>query len=417
MRLNKKRVLVFFGGLNLLAIASLTLLLSGCATTQSKIENAKKEIVVRNLLLQDKLEEKKNFTTKEVTIYDLMKKELASAKSDPRKPANRSFISTFTNEAMALNPTLSLRKYTTTLLSSKTGEQATYTTTFPILNLNLSSYLGTKTYIKMKYLDVVIEKEARKTGSSHYIQGIIRRMNGGYGHWSIFIQNMRAAKFNEYFSFLEQSTYRGIALYNLSSSSAKISTMVYYLQHNEFNKLDKILVKEQKKILRKEADRLNKKRITNIRGSLVNYKNMSLEDLDKYNPRFMKLYFNLLPKELISQRKEEINLRIKTLLKRAKKDELSNGYDILQTYNTNAELMNSLNIAIFNSGLKHPDAFFYSTNSHTCLEAGINFLLNYGITNAKKMVLQNLAYNVGVMQKLKCKEMDKFMFLLKERMK
>ena len=125
MRLNKKRVLMILRGLNLLAIASLTLLLSGCATTQSKIENAKKEIVIRDLLLQDKLEEKKKFITKEVTVYDLMKKELASAKRDPHKPANRSFISTFTNEAMALTPELSLRKYTTTLLSSKTGEQAT----------------------------------------------------------------------------------------------------------------------------------------------------------------------------------------------------------------------------------------------------------------------------------------------------
>ena len=414
MRVSKEGVLTLFGMLSTLSILALMMLMTGCATTQSTIDNSRKEIITRNLLHQQ-TQQKDQFNMSLVTVSDLMAKELKEQKSDPIAPVGRSFISEFTNEAMALMPSLSLRKYSTTTLSSKTGQQATYTTTFPILNLMLSSFVKKRFYLRMKYLDKVILSEAIRVGYRRdYIDNIVKSMTVGYGHWSGLVKQPHILS-NPYLASLIEVTYRAIAIYQLSSKSAKISTIAYYLQNNEFDKVDNILAKEQIKTLKKLADRINSKREKSLRKYARIYSNIDINDLKKHSNHYTKIYFKFLPKSIIQTRKRDIKLTINKLIAKMKRENLYTALAVIQKYQNNPEIMSRLTVALFNSGSKHPYMIDFSTYSSTCLEAGINFMNNYGISlvnGKRKSLADNAAYNIGVLQKLKCKEADDFKELL-----
>jgi len=414
MIVSKKKFMKLLAALNLLFIVGLMFLLNGCTTnSQGLIKNAKREIAIRNLLHQKELEKKHLLVSNEIKVSDIMEKELEAQKPDPSHPVGRSYISTFSKAAIDFNPSLSLRKYSTTLLSSKTGQKATYTTTFNILNLNLANFLSTKFYIKIKYLDKIIEEEAHKKGyKAGYILSIRKRMNG-YGSWGSFVANMRT---NPYFISLEEITYRAIALYQLSSESAKISVMVYYLQQNEFNKIDKILTKKWKQEAQKKADAINANRYKNTKDSVLTYRNISIDDMKRVSSIHSKLYYKLLPSELVEVRKKEVEKTLKKFFTILENENISNALEVIQRYSKDKDILNALNVALWNSGNKNPLLIDYSIYSKTCLEAGIYGLYNYFSIEmyGYRYLLDNLAYNVSVMENLKCPETSIFKKKLKK---
>ena len=393
--------------LNLLATTGLMYILTGCVTTSSTIKNAKREIAIRNLLHQEEVERIDNLMIKEVKQSDIMEKELKSFKADPIHPKNRTYIGEYTRHAIMFNPSLNLKKYSTTMLSSKTGQRTTYTTSFGILNINLSSFMSKRYYLKLKYLDKIINDEAKRLGyGGNYIVKIRKSMLG-YGAWGSFVAVSRT---NEYFISLENVTYRAIALYNLSDKSAKISAIVYYLEQHSFDKVDKIIIKEWEKHAIKEANRINKIRYSQMKNILVTYRSMRIDDLKKNSKKYMGLYYVTLPVDIAIKRKLDADEELREFFEFAKKANVDNVFEFMQKYKHNKRLINLLSVAIVNSGHRHPLIYDYSTNPTNCLEAGLFTLINEAKADESKnkYYIDNAAFNINYMEKLKCPETNIF---------
>ncbi len=401
--------------INLLGVAGLAWLLTGCATTDANqlIKNAKKNIALNNLLHQEKIERNADMKVKKVKVSDLMRMQDEAAPADPEpKWIHSNYIAEYTREIMQYMPSLSYRKYTTNILSSKTGQTATYTTTFSTLNYELSNYVTTRYYLRMKYLNIIIQEEASKHGhGKNYIQKLKKSILSGFSNWSHFSRTFFSKKEGNrrYALSLVQITYRAIALYNLSSESAKIAVIVHYLQNGEFDKIDEILAKKQLETAKKLASKINKYNYHHMTRRLKTLEKLDINTLRKVSPRWSVHYYHLLPKKIRPQRKKDMKNSLSHLFAIMKKRGLHNAFDIVYRYNREDNIISYLNLAILNSGHKYPLPASFALSGNTCLSAGANYLISFWY---KK--IDNMAYNVGVMQKLKCPEANTFHKLLQE---
>ena len=408
--MKRGKFLVLLGITNIVMIFTLSILMTGCASSaQSVVNNAKNKVMIRNLLHQEGLNKTRDLTIKPIKVSDVMKEDKTWNMADPIKPTGINFISEFTNNAIATNPGLNLRKYSTTILSSKTGQKATYSTDFKTLSWYLASWIHSKYYFKKKYLDMIIKEEAGKRGYKNYINNIKKGMLNGIGYFEGFVANTRNR--SAYMAELEQVTYRAIALYNLSSESPKISAIVYYLQQNNFNKVDEIISKKWKKIAKAKAERLNKQRYSHMKKNLLIYRNINTKDLKKQNDKFSKFYFAALPLKIATIRKYEIKKILSTFFKYIKQKNFTNGLDIYLDAKDDAEKMFRFSLALWYSGNKNPYILLYSTGSRTCLEASLNAFITGVYANmygGKTEIIDDMAYNISTLEDLNCPEKDLF---------
>jgi len=407
-----------------IAIIAYVFVFTGCATTSSTISNAKKNILINSLINQEKNERKKNMTATRISAQDIIDQEFASEKPSPAKGRNGvTFISKFTQKAIQFNPSLNYRKYTNTILSSKTGQTTTYSSDFSTINWALAGFLADHFYIKIKYLDMIIEEEAKKAGvgdGRNYIAHIVQGMLT-YGAWGAFVANTNSLG-NKYLKSLELITYRAIALYELSDKSPKIATIVYHLQTTNLGEVDNIVAKKHFQIAQQKADRINQRDYAITKNSVLAYRNINVKDLNKNGGKGIQIYYKLLPKEILKTRKKEVEEIASHFINFCKENGLNNGLQILEKIKNDKAKINNFNITVYNNsdimlpGYLLIDQIAYSDS---CVTAGFNSMISYSaIYRAKYLdAIDILAYNVGVMQDLKCPETYVFKDLLKKVIK
>lgn len=401
---------------------ALCLLLSGCgASNQNLINDADRNIKINTLLNQSdpilSVAQNKRVIgmgTQKINIEELVRRELDNTKANPPKPQKSSFIGNLVNLRLQANPSLSNRKNTSSILNSKTGVKTERTIAFSDICWRLEGFMYSKKYyFTKKYLEQILNEEAAKAefkGSQNYFEYVKQQSKGTFSQANMARQNLQMTIGAEYFNALDEIIAISEALYNLSDHSTKISTFLNSISNSDFQEAHVIIIKKAKEGVLNDSKGMDSL-TRDIRNLYKMYTPSYLASNVGIKDKLYKMYFSYLPQSVVSKRDNEITSVTKKLIDFMTANGIDSGVDVIEQHGEDALIINMFDVAIFSTGKVHVHAEKYTTNSNSCLEAGVHILsdvLTQPNPNEKYVKNQKIAYNIGVMQKLNCEETNNF---------
>ena len=367
--------------------------LTGCSSvTMTSSDDVKSNYKVHQLL---------NEVNGDVTINSLVQAEINSAGPDPIKPTGTSYIRTYAEKAVQVSPSLSQKKFSNIVLSSKTGTE--FSTSFTSLAWSLEGYLYRgKYYVYSKYLTDLINKEAQKVGfGDQYVGRIRHNMLGSATVFTYFIRTMQGGG-STYLDTLPDIIFQARALYELADQSPKIGFISYNLQKANFSEVDKILIDH----------------ISDIKGTIVAHNEQkkyiandilystNQERLSKYIPNFFDVYTTYIPSHLISKRQQDAMGYSNKVIQIMQNNGFINVLEYREAFDADRQKMNILNAALFYSGIVNQELLSYTDSPDSCFLAGLNVLLNTssGRSANEKLTFAVIDLNLDYLKRNHCEE-------------